>query len=271
MVFSEAGQMNKKIVETGLEAVKKGGEILKQGFGKSQKISFKGEIDLVTEIDRLAEKTVAGFLSKELPAYDLLAEEGSGRLSGAPYRWILDPLDGTTNYAHGYPCFCISLALECNGELVWGAVYDPIREELFTAEKGKGAFLNRRSIRVSPTDRLDRAMLCTGFPYDVRESNENNLNFLERFVKTAQAIRRDGSAALDLCYVAAGRFDGFWEMKLKPWDIAAGALIVSEAGGRATGFNNTKLDLDKGEVLASNSRIHDEMAGILMKNPGKGK
>ena len=217
--------IHKTVIETGLLAVKKGGDVLKQGFGKVNKISFKGEIDLVTEVDHLSEETVVGFLREKLPGFDILTEEGRGSHSGSACRWILDPLDGTTNYAHGYPCFCVSLALECDKEIIWGAVYDPIRDELFSAEKDKGAFLNHKRIEVSSINRLGRAMLCTGFPYDVWESKENNLDLFEKFVKSAQAIRRDGSAALDLCYVAMGRFDGFWEMKLKPWDIPQGLLL----------------------------------------------
>jgi len=230
---------------------------------------FKGEIDLVTEIDYLSENKIVGFLKEKLPDYDILAEEGGGCDSGSACRWILDPLDGTTNYAHGYPCFCVSLALEYDRKIVWGAVYDPIHEELFSAEAGKGAFLNNERIKVSSTARLDRAMLCTGFPYDVRESADDILNLLEGFLKTAQDIRRDGSAALDLCYVAMGRFDGFWEMKLKPWDVAAGALIVQEAGGSATGFDNALLDLKRGDVLASNLLIHDEMINVIRKGSFK--
>lgn len=262
--------VDKKVIETGILAVKKGGDILKQGFGKVENISYKGETDLVTEIDRLSEDKIVGFLKEKLPDYDILAEEGGGCDSGSACRWILDPLDGTTNYAHGYPCFCVSLALEYDRKIVWGAVYDPIHEELFSAEAGKGAFLNNERIKVSSTAMLDRAMLCTGFPYDVRESADDILNFLEGFLKTAQAIRRDGSAALDLCYVAMGRFDGFWEMRLKPWDIAAGALIVQEAGGSATGFDNDLLDLKRGDVLASNLLIHDEMINVIRKGFLKG-
>ena len=262
--------IDKKVIETGILAVKKGGDILRQGFGKVENISFKGEIDLVTEIDHLSEDKIICFLKENLPDYDILAEEGGGYDSGSACRWILDPLDGTTNYAHGYPCFCVSLALEYDRKIVWGAVYDPIREELFSAEKGKGAFLNNERINVSSTAMLDRAMLCTGFPYDVRESADDILNFLEGFLKTAQAIRRDGSAALDLCYVAMGRFDGFWEMRLKPWDIAAGALIVQEAGGSATGLDNDLLDLKRGDVLASNLLIHDEMINVIRKGFLKG-
>ncbi len=258
--------VDKTVIETGLLAVKKGGAVLKQGFGKVNKISFKGEIDLVTDIDHLSEETIVNFLKEKLPGYDILAEEGRDSNAGSAFRWILDPLDGTTNYAHGYPCFCVSLALECDKNIVWGAVYDPMREELFSAETGKGAFLNNRKIEVSTTKSLERSMLCTGFPYDVRKSSDDNLDLLGRFVKTAQAVRRDGSAALDLCYVAMGRFDGFWEMKLKSWDIAAGALIVQEAGGRATGFDGSLLDLKKGAVLASNLLIHDEMMNVILEN-----
>jgi myo-inositol-1(or 4)-monophosphatase len=251
-------------------AVKKGGDVLRQGFGRVENVTFKGDIDLVTEIDHLSEDKVVGFLKEKLPDYDILAEEGSGCDSGSACRWILDPLDGTTNYAHGYPCFGVSLALEYDRKIVWGAVYDPIREELFSAEKGNGAFLNNGRINVSSTEMLDRAMLCTGFPYDVRENVDDILKLLAGFLKTSQAVRRDGSAALDLCYVAMGRFDGFWEMKLKPWDIAAGALIVQEAGGSVTGFDGELLDLKRGDVLASNLLIHDEMINVIRKGSFKG-
>ncbi len=251
-------------------AVKKGGDVLRQGFGRVENVTFKSETDLVTEIDYLSEDTIVGFLKEKLPDYDILAEEGGGCDSGSACRWILDPLDGTTNYAHGYPCFGVSLALEYDRKIVWGAVYDPIREELFSAEKGNGAFLNNGRINVSSTEMLDRAMLCTGFPYDVRESADDILKLLAGFLKTSQAVRRDGSAALDLCYVAMGRFDGFWEMKLKPWDIAAGALIVQEAGGSVTGFDGELLDLKRGDVLASNLLIHDEMINVIRKGSFKG-
>ncbi len=221
-------------------------------------------------MDRLSENIIVGFLKEKLPNYDILAEEGGSCDSGSAWRWILDPLDGTTNYAHGYPVFCVSLALEYDRKIVWGAVYDPMHEELFSAERNKGAFLNNERIKTSSTARLDKAMVCTGFPYDVRKSSDDILTFLVGFLKTAQAVRRDGSAALDLCYVAMGRFDGFWEMKLKPWDIAAGALIVQEAGGRATGFDGKQLNLKRGDVLASNFLIHDEMINVIRKGSFKG-
>ena len=220
-------------------------------------------------MDRLSEEAIVGFLKEKLPDYDVLAEEGGSCDSGSAWRWIIDPLDGTTNYAHGYPVFCVSLALEFDKKIVWGAVYDPIHEELFSAERNKGAFLNNARIKTSSTARLDKAMVCTGFPYDVRESSNDILTFLAGFLKTAQAVRRDGSAALDLCYVAMGRFDGFWEMKLKPWDIAAGALIVQEAGGSATGFDGKQLNLKRGDVLASNFLIHNEMIDVIRKGSFK--
>lgn len=243
--------------------VKEAGSVLKDRFGKVKNISYKGKIDLVTEVDHLIEEMMVNALQKAYPGTGILAEERAELNKNALSRWILDPLDGTTNFAHGYPCFCISLALEERGEIVWGIVFDPLLEECFTAQNGKGAFLNGTRIRVSETDRIDRAFLCTGFPYDVHDSAADNIDHFKKFVKSAQAVRRDGSAAIDLCYVAAGRFDGFWEMKLKPWDIAAGALIVKEAGGRVTGFNGQGLELTDGDVLSSNGILHDRMVDIL--------
>ena len=251
------------MIGAALEAVKAGGSVLKEGFGKAHTVSFKGKIDLVTEADHRSEKIIVNLLKRAFPGHGILAEEQCELETSSPYRWILDPLDGTTNYAHGYPFFCVSLALEYKREIVWGAVYDPIRDEMFTAESGKGSFLDKTPIRVSQNEHLSKSMLCTGFPYDVHDSPDNNLDHFEHFIRVSRAIRRDGAAALDLCYVAMGRFDGFWEMKLKPWDMAAGSLVVSEAGGTVTGFQGSSLDLDNGDILASNSLIHDEMVRIL--------
>jgi len=217
----------------------------------------------VTDVDHRAEETVVGFLERVFPDFGILAEEREEIGARSGFRWILDPLDGTTNYAHGYPFFCVSLACQKDDAVVWGGVYDPLRDELFTAARGGGAFLNGARIAVSAVDRLDRAMLCTGFPYDVHDSRENNLNHFAAFVKTAQAVRRDGAAALDLCYVGAGRFDGFWEMKLKPWDMAAGCLVVQEAGGVVSDFDGNPLGLDRGAVLAAGSMLHPAMIAVL--------
>ena len=255
--------IDKSIIEAGIQAVKKGGKLLKDNFGKVQNISYKGKLDIVTDTDRCCEEIIVSFLAGKFPEHGMLAEECKEIKSKSAYRWILDPLDGTTNYAHGYPCFAVSLALEYDNEIVWGAVFDPILDEMFTAELGGGALLNGRPVKVSSTNRLDRGLLCTGFPYDVHDSRHNNLEHFKNFIKTAQAIRRDGSAALDLCYVALGRFDGFWEIKLKPWDMAAGILIVSEAGGKVTGLDGLPFDLNRGDILASNVLIHDEMLKIL--------
>jgi myo-inositol-1(or 4)-monophosphatase len=220
-------------------------------------------VNLVTDIDRRSEEAVIGFLEAEFPDHGILAEECQEVAGRSDYRWILDPLDGTTNYAHGYPCFSISLALEHHAEIVWGAVYDPLREEMFIAELQGGAFLNEKPIRVSSTEALGRALLGTGFPYDIHESADNNIRNFANFANVVQAIRRDGSAALDLCSVACGRFDGYWEMKLSPWDIAAGGLMVTEAGGTVTAFNGAPLDITTGEILASNTLIHNEMMEVL--------
>ena len=216
-------------------------------------------------MDHRAEAAVIEILEKAFPDHGILTEEGKGREGSGSYRWILDPLDGTTNYAHGYPFFCVSLALEKDGQIVWGIIYDPLREELFAAEAGRGATVNGRALQVSVTRHIRQSFLCTGFPYDMRESSEDNLHYFSRFAKTAQAIRRDGSAALDLCYVAMGRFDGFWEMKLNPWDVAAGGLIVTEAGGSVTDFSGDPFTIHGQEILATNGRIHEEMLKVLSK------
>jgi myo-inositol-1(or 4)-monophosphatase len=242
------------------------GSILKKNLGQIKKIDYKGEVNLVTEIDQLSEKIITKIINDRYPDHEILAEESGAKKSTSPYRWIIDPLDGTTNYAHGYPYFCVSIALEKEAKILLGVVYNPILDELFLAEKGKGAYLNGAKIQVSTTNELTRSLLATGFPYDIRESSINNLNNFNRFALKAQAIRRAGSAALDLCYVAMGRFDGFWELKLCPWDTAAGALMVTEAGGRVTDFKGNEFSIYSGdnETLASNSKIHKEMLGVLM-------
>ena len=214
-------------------------------------------------MDHRAEAAVIEILETAFPDHGILTEESKGREGSGSYRWILDPLDGTTNYAHGYPFFCVSLALEKDGQIIWGIIYDPLREELFAAEAGRGATVNGKALQVSATRHIQQSFLCTGFPYDMRESSEDNLRYFSRFAKTVQAIRRDGSAALDLCYVAMGRFDGFWEMKLNPWDVAAGSLIVTEAGGRVTDFSGNHFSIHGQEILASNGLIHDEMLRVL--------
>jgi myo-inositol-1(or 4)-monophosphatase len=249
--------------ETALKAVHEAGKILMHGLGRVHEINYKREIDLVTEIDRFSEERIVTMIRKQYPDHEILAEEGGRRKGSSSYRWIIDPLDGTTNYAHGYPCFCISIALEEAGEVIYGVVYDPTREELFITEKGKGAKLNGKPISVSKTEKLTNSLLCTGFPYDIREGRETNLNHFQKFMMKSQAVRRDGAAALDLCYVAAGRFDGYWELKLSPWDVAAGSLMVKEAGGTVTDFEGKHFTLSSPKILASNGGIHREMVEVL--------
>jgi myo-inositol-1(or 4)-monophosphatase len=242
---------------------KKAGLLLKKRLGQKRQINYKGTVNLVTEMDLLSEKFIVSEIRQRHPNHSFLAEEETSTQEKSPYRWIIDPLDGTTNYAHGYPIFCVSLALEKEGEVILGVVYDPMRDELFLSEKGKGARLNGRKIHVSSTAKLSQSLLATGFPYDLRESPFNNFDHFRNFALRVHAVRRAGSAALDLCYVAAGRFDGFWEMKLGPWDMAAGSLIVREAGGKATDFLGRRLGLNGKHVLASNGKIHREMIQVL--------
>lgn len=239
------------------------GRLLRDRLGTGFDIGHKGPIDLVTEVDLASEKLIRETISTYHPRHEILAEEGGLTEKPSEYRWIVDPLDGTTNYTHGYPLFCVSIALERSGEVVVGVVYDPMREEMFTAELGGGAALNNLAIRVSRTQQLTQSMLSTGFPYDISTSRLTNLDHWANFALNAQALRRDGAAALDLCYVACGRFDGFWELNLSPWDTAAGALIVSEAGGRVTNFGGGTFSNYKPEVVASNGLIHDQMIEVL--------
>ena len=248
-----------------IEIAREAGNLLVQRLGVA-KITSKGDINLVTEADIAAENLIIERIRSYYPQHGILAEEsGEAVLVGgkrSDWKWIVDPLDGTTNYAHGYACFCVSIALEYKGELEIGVVYDPMREEMFAAERGRGATLNDRKIRVSSIDELSGAMLCTGFPYNVRERPDFAREFA-KFTMIAQAVRRDGSAALDLAYVACGRFDGFWEDGLSPWDIAAGALLISEARGRITNFKDGPLDIYNEQVLASNGLIHEAMMSVL--------
>lgn len=250
-----------------IQTARDAGHMLAGRLGRSLRIENKSEIDLVTESDLASERLIIDRIKTYYPRHSILAEESGATSPATPdaqteWRWIVDPLDGTTNYAHGYPCFCVSIALEHKGKLQLGVIYDPMREELFTAESGAGAALNGRRIQVSPTPNLASALLCTGFPYDVRERGEFARHFAN-FIMNAQAVRRDGSAALDLAYVACGRFDGFWEEGLRPWDVAAAVLMIEEAGGRVTHYDGSAFDIYGAPILASNSLVHEQMMRVL--------
>jgi myo-inositol-1(or 4)-monophosphatase len=253
-----------KFLNTAWQAANAAGELIHDHWHQAKTIDYKGPIDLVTSTDHGAERTIVEILQREFPDHEILAEEET-RLAGASheYRWIVDPLDGTTNFAHGYPQVSVSIALEFRDEIILGIVYDPLRRECFRAVKGEGATLNGARVQTSVVPELDKALLATGFPYDRRENADYYLSFFKAFLTRCQGIRRAGSAALDLCYVAAGRLDGFWELKLNPWDIAAGALIVTEAGGSISNFSGAGFSIHGKETLASNGIIHNEMVSVL--------
>jgi myo-inositol-1(or 4)-monophosphatase len=251
---------------TAIEAVMHAGEIQMSRLGVAMQIEKKGAIDLVTETDREIERDFRAMIAARLPGHAVLGEEFSAaaeREHVAEFCWVFDPIDGTTNFAHGLPIFCSSLALEIEGRAVVAAIYDPNRRELFTAERGQGAWLNGVPLHVSRCGTLIDALLCTGFPYNVQQKPEELVGLFSHFLGISRAVRRLGSAAIDLCYVAAGRLDGFWEMHLGPWDIAAGALIVEEAGGRVTATDGTSFASRRGNILASNGPMHEPMLAAI--------
>jgi myo-inositol-1(or 4)-monophosphatase len=264
-IYKRQMRNNDRYLEVAIAAAKEAGWIQMLHFRHFHKVEYKGEINPVSEVDKLCEKAVAQIISNTFPGHDLLTEESTFQGKGSSFKWIIDPIDGTTNYIHGFPFFCVSIGVEIEGEVKLGVVYDPLLDELFQAETGKGAFLNGDRISVSRNQVLDRSFLTTGFPYDVREHADFYLRFFRQFMTNSVAIRRPGSAALDLCYVAAGRFDGFWELKLHAWDVAAGSLIVTEAGGRVTDFQGGPFNIYSEEILASNGLIHQEMLQVIQE------
>jgi len=240
------------------EIAREAGALLMGYFQRRVKVEYKGDVDLVTEADRASEALITRRIRERWPGHNILGEEGTRTEQGSEYRWYVDPLDGTTNFAHGFPVFCVSLGLEHNGERVAAVIFDPTRDEMFTAEKGAEAFLNGRPIHVSAISNLAECLVATGFPSHKRHKNPNIFFYHQITLKT-HGVRRAGSAALDLCDVACGRFDGFWEFNLNPWDTAAGVLMVEEAGGRVTRFDGQPFRLDSKETLASNGLLHDAL------------
>jgi myo-inositol-1(or 4)-monophosphatase len=253
------------MIQLAIEAALEAGKFLTQSIGKIKTVETKlgQERNLVTEIDRKSEELIIGMIRKEYPDHDFLAEESGSHDQKSEYRWIIDPLDGTLNFTHSVPLFSVSIALEVRGEIVVGVVYEPNLGELFTAEKGKGAFLNKKPIRVSTVDKLIESMVVTGFPYTIQNNPGNAVEHFVNFLMSAQGVRRLGSAAVDLCYVACGRFEAFWEVTLNPWDMAAGVLLVQEAGGRFTDFHGAPSTVYNKQVLATNGFVHDKVVEIL--------
>lgn len=249
-----------------IKALKKSGQIIRENIGGDFTSEYKGEIDIVTEIDKRCEDTVIATIKESFDDHAILAEESGGKKEIQGPTWIIDPLDGTTNFFHSYPSVCTSIALADTTGVLVGGIYDPLRDELFRAEKGTGAFLNEKVIKVSKAKDLNTSLLATGFPYDRREKADYYLKFFKEFMMRTQGTRRAGAAALDLCHVACGRLDGFWEFNLKPWDIAAGILIVEESGGTVSDFLGNKIDLFGNQTLASNGNIHAEMVKVLKPN-----
>jgi myo-inositol-1(or 4)-monophosphatase len=259
------------MIQLAIDAALQAGKFLKQSVGNIKQIETKlgQETNLVTEIDKKSEELIIGMIRKQYPDHDVLAEESGSHNQKSEYRWIIDPLDGTLNFTHGVPLYSVSIGVEYRGEIVAGVVYEPNLDELFTAEKGKGAFLNKKPIHVSKVDKLISSMLVTGFPYTIKDNPDHAVQHFVNMLMEAQGIRRLGSAAVDLAYVACGRLDAFWEVTLSPWDMAAGVLLVQEAGGRFTNFQGKASNVYGKQVLASNGLIHDMLVGILEREQSK--
>jgi myo-inositol-1(or 4)-monophosphatase len=247
---------------------KEAGDLIRSRFRTSLNLEFKtNESDLVTEVDKASEKIIVDFIKKKYPSHGIITEEGGSSSSKSEYNWVVDPLDGTVNYAHGLPIFSASIGIQKNEATIAGVVYDIMQDIIYSAELNAGAYENNKKIKVNDNDNLRYALLVTGFPYDIRENPENALGKFAAFTKASRGIRRLGSAAIDFCYVAKGVFDGFWEVHLKPWDMCAGKLIVEEAGGLVTDFDGNKINIFSKKILASNGKIHEAMIEVLSQNP----
>jgi myo-inositol-1(or 4)-monophosphatase len=253
--------MIKTYLEVAVEIAQEAGKVLREEMQRPPSIAYKGDFDLVTQADRRSETLIVNRLQKYFPEHAVAAEEGTGKDTASEYRWHVDPLDGTTNFAHGYPCFCVSMALASKNELLVGVIYNPVYDELFTAARGEGATFNGKRIHCSKIDTLKDSLLCTGFPNHNRQANPN-IHFYWDFTLRSHGVRRDGSAALDLAFVAMGRFDSFWEFGLNPWDTAAGVVLVEEAGGKVTDMQGQPYALGGPSILASNGLVHAEMVRV---------
>ena len=247
-----------------IEIAKEAGQIVREGFGKNLDIEFKtNESNLVTQIDKASERRIIEFVKKEFPTHGILAEESGESKNTSEYIWVIDPLDGTTNFAHGFPIFSISIGVQKSGVTIAGVVYDVMRDLVYSAETRGGAYSNSNKIYVSSNDKLQRALLVTGFPYNIAENPEHAFERFIALTKVSRGMRRLGSAAIDFCYVANGVFDGFWEIYLHPWDICAGKLILEEAGGIVTDFKGEVIDIYSNRIMASNKNIHDQMLNVI--------
>lgn len=253
-------------LDAALQAARAAGNLLRENYYKPHQVEYKGADNIVTEMDRRCEQLIAEMLLGAFPDYGVYGEEATRTNPNARRRWIVDPLDGTTSYSRGYPLFAVSIGLEEAGEAVVGAIYNPLLDEMFSAETGKGAWLNGSPIHVSEVDTLGKALLASGFPYGVWDRADDNLAEYARLTKVCMQVRCDGSAAIDMCHTAIGRLDGYWEIEVEAWDMAAGAVILKEAGGRITRVNGQPFDLFGRNVLVSNGRLHDELLHYLKDN-----
>jgi len=255
------------MLEKVLEISREAGDIIRDGFRKNISIEFKTNAsNLVTNIDKKSEETIINFIRKNYPTHSILAEESGEQASGSEYCWVIDPLDGTTNFAHGLPIFSVSIGVQKNGETICGVIYDIMRDVIYSAELNSGAYANGKKIKVNNNNVLRESVLVTGFPYNIAENPNNAMEKFNAFLKVSRAIRRLGSAAIDFCYLAEGVFDGFWEVHLNPWDICAGKLIVEEAGGIVSDFENNKINIFSKQILATNGKVHSQMLEVLKEN-----